>query len=85
MGWTPPPGIVGIDVPKWECQQPLDSAVLYPALLQADRLRAPMESADSRLIYDEGLLPESSYRFGESRSDLFAITRFRTLSNLGGE
>ncbi len=25
MGWTPPPDIAGIDVPKWECHQPLES------------------------------------------------------------
>jgi hypothetical protein len=46
-------------------------AALYPAFAASVSLRAPMDSADSRLIFVAGCKPERTFRFGESRSDLF--------------
>ena len=45
-------------------------------------LLAPMEFADPRLILLKGFSPNSPCRLSGSRSDLFAITRCRTLRNL---
>jgi hypothetical protein len=43
-----------------------------------------MDSADPRLISQKDSKSERTFRLGESRSDLFAITLFRTLRNLYG-
>jgi hypothetical protein len=43
-----------------------------------------MESADSRLISGQDSKSLQSFKLGGSRSDLFAITRCRTLRNLYG-
>lgn len=46
--------------------------------MQVGYLLALMEFADPRLIFREGSRPEGPFRFGGSRSDLFAITSSRT-------
>ena len=43
-----------------------------------ENLLALMESADPRLISFKDSKSKKPYRLGGSRSDLFAITRFRT-------
>lgn len=48
--------------------------------MQVRYLLALMESADPRLIFREGSKPEGPFRFGGSRSDLFAITSSRDVN-----
>ena len=58
-------------------------AVLYPACwYRTSFLLALMESADPNLICRPSSTLRSRFRFGGSRSDLFAITPCRTLRNL---
>jgi hypothetical protein len=56
------------------------AAVLYPACCADRSLLALMDSADPHLISPMGSKPGKSFRFGGSRSDLFAITSFDNLA-----
>ena len=75
--WTPPDGKDRFGAPGQA-----GCSFISGLLMQGLCLLALMESADPRLISPVGSWPDSRFRLGGSRSDLFAITPCRTLRNL---